>query len=77
MRDDPRFFSELVGQTRQIGRFGTPEQIDQAKTILTETVQKQMLDAVATDAQKKKYMEPYAQGLMKSCIAISEPCQPR
>jgi acyl-CoA dehydrogenase len=32
-----------------------------------------MLMAVATDAQKKKYMEPYAQGERKSGIAISEP----
>jgi acyl-CoA dehydrogenase len=32
-----------------------------------------MLMAVATPEQKKKYMEPYAQGEMKSCIAISEP----
>ena len=32
-----------------------------------------MLDAVATPEQKKKYMEPYAKGEMKSCIAISEP----
>ena len=32
-----------------------------------------MLMAVATPEQKKKYMEPYAKGEMKSCIAISEP----
>lgn len=32
-----------------------------------------MLMAVATPEQKTKYMEPYAQGEMKSCIAISEP----
>jgi alkylation response protein AidB-like acyl-CoA dehydrogenase len=32
-----------------------------------------MLMAVATEEQKKKYMEPYANGDMKSCIAISEP----
>jgi len=32
-----------------------------------------MLEAVATPEQKKKYMEPYAQGLLKSNIAISEP----
>lgn len=32
-----------------------------------------MLMAVATPEQKKKYMEPYAQGLTKSNIAISEP----
>ena len=32
-----------------------------------------MLDAVATPEQKKMYMEPYAKGEMKSCIAISEP----
>lgn len=32
-----------------------------------------MLAAVATPDQKKKYMEPYARGEMKSCIAISEP----
>lgn len=32
-----------------------------------------MLMAVASDEQKAKYMEPYAQGEMKSCIAISEP----
>ena len=31
-----------------------------------------MLEAVATPEQKAKYMEPYAQGRMKSCIAISE-----
>lgn len=32
-----------------------------------------MLEAVATPEQKAKYMEPYAQGRMHSCIAISEP----
>ncbi|MDP6874204.1 MAG: acyl-CoA dehydrogenase family protein [Alphaproteobacteria bacterium] len=32
-----------------------------------------MLMAVATPEQKEKYMEPYAHGEMKSCIAISEP----
>lgn len=32
-----------------------------------------MLMAVATPEQKQKYMLPYAQGEMKSCIAISEP----
>ena len=32
-----------------------------------------MLQAVASPEQKVKYMQPYAQGEMKSCIAISEP----
>ena len=32
-----------------------------------------MLMAVASPEQKHKYMEPYARGDMKSCIAISEP----
>ena len=32
-----------------------------------------MLMAVASPEQKYKYMEPYARGEMKSCIAISEP----
>ncbi len=32
-----------------------------------------MLMDVATSEQKEKYMRPYAQGEMKSCIAISEP----
>ena len=32
-----------------------------------------MLMAVASPEQKRKYMLPYAQGEMKSCIAISEP----
>jgi acyl-CoA dehydrogenase len=32
-----------------------------------------MLQAVASQEQKIKYMQPYAQGEMKSCIAISEP----
>ena len=32
-----------------------------------------MLMDVATPEQKEKYMRPYAQGEMKSCIAISEP----
>ena len=32
-----------------------------------------MLMAVATPEQKKKYMEPYAQGIAHSAIAISEP----
>ena len=32
-----------------------------------------MLEAVASPEQRVKYMEPYAQGRMKSCIAISEP----
>jgi acyl-CoA dehydrogenase len=32
-----------------------------------------MLMAVASPEQKVKYMQPYAQGEMKSCIAISEP----
>ena len=32
-----------------------------------------MLKAVASPEQQVKYMEPYAQGRMRSCIAISEP----
>ncbi len=32
-----------------------------------------MLEAVASPEQRYKYMEPYAQGEMRSCIAISEP----
>jgi acyl-CoA dehydrogenase len=32
-----------------------------------------MLMAAATPEQKMRYMKPYAQGEMKSCIAISEP----
>ena len=32
-----------------------------------------MLIDVATSEQKEKYLRPYAQGEMKSCIAISEP----
>jgi acyl-CoA dehydrogenase len=32
-----------------------------------------MLKAVATPEQREKYMIPYAEGRMKSCIAISEP----
>lgn len=32
-----------------------------------------MLMATATESQRKKYMEPYAQGTAKSAIAISEP----
>ena len=32
-----------------------------------------MLMDVATSEQKEKYLRPYAQGEMKSCIAISEP----
>ncbi|MFC4169043.1 acyl-CoA dehydrogenase family protein [Teichococcus aestuarii] len=32
-----------------------------------------MLKAVATPEQREKYMVPYAEGRMKSCIAISEP----
>jgi alkylation response protein AidB-like acyl-CoA dehydrogenase len=32
-----------------------------------------MLMAVTSPEQKKKYLEPYARGEMKSCIAISEP----
>ncbi len=32
-----------------------------------------MLQAVASQEQKIKYMQPYTQGEMKSCIAISEP----
>jgi acyl-CoA dehydrogenase len=32
-----------------------------------------MLMAVASEAQKAKYMQPYAQGEMRSAIAISEP----
>ena len=32
-----------------------------------------MLQAVGTDAQKKKYMQPYIEGRMVSAIAISEP----
>jgi acyl-CoA dehydrogenase len=32
-----------------------------------------MLMAVASDAQRAAYLEPYARGTAKSCIAISEP----
>ena len=33
-----RHLSELVSQARQIGQFGTPEQIDRTRTILVDTV---------------------------------------
>ena len=32
-----------------------------------------MLQAVGTEAQKRKYMQPYIEGRMVSAIAISEP----
>lgn len=32
-----------------------------------------MLDAVATPEQRERYLEPYAQGISKSAMAISEP----
>jgi DNA-binding PadR family transcriptional regulator len=32
--------AELVGQARQVGRFGTPEQIEQAAAILTDAKRK-------------------------------------
>jgi DNA-binding PadR family transcriptional regulator len=32
--------AELVGQARQIGRFGTPEQVEQAKSVLADTKRK-------------------------------------
>lgn len=32
--------AELVGQARQIGRFGTPEQVEQAKEVFTDTKRK-------------------------------------
>ncbi|WP_407164738.1 acyl-CoA dehydrogenase family protein [Bradyrhizobium sp. ORS 111] len=38
-----------------------------------DTPNLRMLQAVGTDAQKKKYMQPYIEGRMSSAIAISEP----
>ena len=39
----------------------------------TDSPNLHMLMDVATSEQKEKYLRPYAQGEMKSCIAISEP----
>ncbi|WGR96680.1 acyl-CoA dehydrogenase family protein [Bradyrhizobium sp. ISRA443] len=38
-----------------------------------DTPNLRMLQAVGTDAQKKKYMQPYIEGRTSSAIAISEP----
>jgi len=38
-----------------------------------DTPNLRMLQAVGTEAQKKKYMQPYIEGRMMSAIAISEP----
>ncbi|MBR0935416.1 acyl-CoA dehydrogenase family protein [Bradyrhizobium jicamae] len=38
-----------------------------------DTPNLRMLQAVGTEAQKKKYMQPYIEGRMSSAIAISEP----
>ena len=42
-----RHVSELVSQARQIGRFGTADQIDRTRTILTDTIQ-QLYTVLAT-----------------------------
>lgn len=40
--------AELVGQVRQVGRFGTPEQIEQAATVLTDA-KRQLYAILAID----------------------------
>ena len=43
--------AELVGQVRQVGRFGTPEQIEQAATVLTGA-KRQLYAILATEPSK-------------------------
>ena len=52
-----RHVSELVSQARQIGRFGTAEQIDRTQAILTDTVQ-QLYTVLATPDPDAPTTEP-------------------
>jgi DNA-binding PadR family transcriptional regulator len=52
-----RHVSELVSQARQIGRFGTAEQIDRTQAILTDTVQ-QLYTVLATPDLDAPTTEP-------------------
>ena len=57
----------LMALNEEIGRTVTPF------TFPPDSPNLHMLMATATDAQKIKYLEPYAAGTAKSAIAISEP----
>jgi DNA-binding PadR family transcriptional regulator len=43
--------AELVGQVRQVGRFGTPDQIERAATVLTDA-KRRLYAILATEASK-------------------------
>jgi DNA-binding PadR family transcriptional regulator len=49
--------AELVGQVRQIGRFGTPGQIEQAAAVLTET-KRRLYAILATEPSAEPGSEP-------------------
>jgi alkylation response protein AidB-like acyl-CoA dehydrogenase len=57
----------LMAMNEELGRCAFPF------TFPPDSPNLHMLMAAANDAQKKKYMEPYAAGVAKSAIAISEP----
>lgn len=57
----------LMAINEEIGRTVTPF------TFPPDSPNLHMLMATATENQRKKYLEPYAQGTAKSAIAISEP----
>ena len=49
--------AELVGQVRQVGRFGTPEQIEQAGAVLTEAKRK-LYAILATEPTPEPESQP-------------------
>jgi acyl-CoA dehydrogenase len=57
----------LMGVNEELGRTITPF------IFPPDSPNLHMLMAVATPEQKRRYLEPYAQGIAKSAIAISEP----
>lgn len=57
----------LIGVNEELGRTVTPF------TFPPDSPNLHMLLAVADDAQRQRYLEPYAQGTAGSAIAISEP----
>lgn len=57
----------LMGMNEELGRCAFPF------TFPPDSPNLHMLLAVASPEQRKKYMEPYAAGIAKSAIAISEP----
>jgi acyl-CoA dehydrogenase len=57
----------MAGVAQELGRTITPF------VLPPDTPNLKMLDAVGTPEQKTRYLKPYVEGRMNSCMAISEP----